>query len=165
MSTANVTALHGWHHDDYDEAIQQIKTHLGDISDLEVFGRQVVVAVYVRPSKNAAGIYQTAKAQQEDFWQGKAVLVLKCGPDAFSGSEEYARAMFGDKPPPQPDDWVFLRASDGMPINLCGDDAKRVQGKTFGGEMVDIFPWDGWPCRIVSDESIIGRINKPHSLV
>lgn len=166
MSAAStVSNLHNWHHDDYDEAIGQIRKSLGSIDDIEVFGRQVLVAVYVRPNKNKAGIYQTTAQQSEDIWQGKTVLVLKAGPDAFQGDASYARAMFGAMPAPVQHDWVFLRASDGVPVNLCGDGAERPQGSTFGGDMVDIWPWDGWPCRIISDDAIIGRINKPHTLV
>jgi len=162
---SNVSMLHKWHHDDYDEAKAQIHQSLGSIADLEVFGRQVLVAVYIRPNKSQTGLYQTVNAQKEDIYQGKAALILKCGPGAFKGEDSYVKAMFGDMPTPEPGDWVFVRPSDGLSISLCGDGASRPQGKTFHDEDVDLFAWDGWPCRILSDDSLIGRMNKPHTLV
>ena len=161
---ATISNLHRWHHDDYDEAKQQIHQSLGSIADIEVFGRQVLVAVYIRPNKSGM-IYQTVKAQAEDIYQGKAALILKCGPGAFKGEQSYLNTMFGHMPPPEPGDWVFVRPSDGFAISLCGDNAKRPRGKTFHDEEVDLFEWDGWPCRILSDDSLIGRMNKPHTLV
>ena len=165
MSTANVSTLHKWHHDDYDEAKSQIRQSLGSIDDIEIFGRQVLVAVYVRPEKSANGLYMGAAAQREDVYQGKAMLVLKCGPDAFQGDNGYEEATFGKLGRPEPGDWVFARASSGEPLSLCGDGAERPTGATFGGEMVDIYGWDGWPCRLISDEAILGRMNKPHTIV
>jgi hypothetical protein len=165
MSTANTNLLHQWHHDDYEEAKRQIYQHLGDTSDLEIFGRQVVVAVYVRPNKTAGGFFLTVDAQKEDVWQGKAVLIVKMGPDAFRGDDSYVEATYGFKGAPRPGDWVFLRAQDGLAVSLCGDGASRAQGKDMRGSAVDIYGWDGWPCRIVADETVIGRINKPHEIV
>ena len=166
MSTqGTATNLHRWHHDDYDEAIAQIRQQLGSIDDFEVFGKDVLVAVYMRPEKNAQGVYFTQKQQTEDIFNGKAVLILKWGPSAFSGDESYVQAQWGDKGAPAAGDWVFLRPDQGTPINLCGDGANRPQGPGIGGRPTDIWGWDGWPCRIVSDEAIIGRMNKPHHVV
>ena len=160
-----ITALHKRHHDDYEEAKEQIRKALGDISAIEVFGSQVLVAAYVRPNKTTTGLYLSVKMQTEDIWQGKAVLVLKLGPSAYDGDDSYLRAIFGDRNPLAPGDWVFVRAADGHPMSLIGDGGERVMAKDHRGGEVPIFDWDGWPCRVVPAESIIGRINKPHSIV
>lgn len=166
MSTgATVTALHGWHHDSYDEAVAQIHQALGSIDDIEVFGRQVLVACYIRPKRTGKGLYMTTKQQTEDIFQGKAVLILKMGPDAGKGTPEFIAATWGAKGAPAVGDWVFLRSSDGLPISLVGDGAKRIQARDHEDNQIDVFEWDGWPCRIITDESIVGRMNKPHSVV
>ena len=166
MSTATVSTLHtSWHHDDYDIAKDQIRQQLGNLDDLEIFGRQVCVACYIRPNVTKAGWYVTINQQMEDVWQGKAVLIVKCGPDAFTGDVAYLEAMFGRGGPPRVGDWVFMRSADGLQVSLCGEGAARVQGKDGAGRAVDVYAWDGWNCRIVGDEQILGRINNPHVIV
>lgn len=165
MSSVEISRLHKHHHDDYDEAKAQIAQAVGSLADIEVFGRQIIVGAYVRPNKTAGGFYIPISAQKEDIWQGKAVLVLRVGPDAFTGNDDYVRAVFGPKGAPVPGDWVFLRSDSGLQVSLCGDGAERVKGKDHRGEPIDLYDWDGWPCRIVADDSIIGRINKPHTVV
>lgn len=170
---SSVSDLHKLHHDNYDSAKDEIHQSLGSIKDIEVWGRQVLVAVYVRPQfteiTDVHGKKQrrftTAKTQTEDVYQGKAVLILKLGPDAFTGTDEYLKAKFGSMPPPSPGDWVFVRPQEGTPINLCGDGASRPQGEDFKGTPIDLYEWDGWPCRMVNDEAFMGRINKPHEIV
>lgn len=166
MSDANVTTrLHNWHHKDYAEAGRQINQALGDISDIEIAGRQVLVAVYVRPNVTNGGVMQSVSAQKEDVWQGKIVLLLKAGPDAFVGDDSYRQAMWGNARHPQAGDWLVVRAIDGLPISLKGDNAERPQGKDFRGDPIDIYDWDGWPCRFLPDDAIIARVSKPHSVV
>lgn len=102
--------LHDHRHTDYDEAKAQIHKAIGEIEEVELFGRQVLVAIYMRPQRTIKGFYQTAKFQEEDIYQGQIVLVLACGPDAFSGESDYMRATFGgpaqqpEKPKPLPAD-------------------------------------------------------------
>lgn len=160
-----ISALHKWHHDDYNEAKQQIHLMIGSLNDIEVFGRQVLVAMYVRPPQKANGLYMTSKQQEEDIYQGKAGLVLKVGPGAFQGDQSYISGTFGTRGAPVLEDWVFIRASSGFPLNLIGEGAQRIKVASFGGREIDMFDWDGWPCRIVDDEAFIGRINKPHHIV
>jgi hypothetical protein len=165
MSSDTVSNLHNWHHENYESAKAQIYHQIGDIGDLEVFGQQVIVAVYIRPNFTAGGLIAGTKMQKEDIYQGKVVLILKCGPDAFQGDESYAKAMFGDAPPPTVGDWVFLRSQDGTPISMQGEGAARVKVPDRRGDPMDVYDWDGWPCRIVKDDDIIGRAARPHSIV
>jgi hypothetical protein len=163
---ADVTRLHKWHHDDYNVAKEQIWKAIGDISGIDVLARQVLVAVYVRPDVNpATGVYQTIGGMKEDWWQGKSVLVLKCGPGAFLGDESYLRATFPDGKMPQPGDWMFANANSGIQISLFGEGAERIMGVDRRGDMIPIYDWDGWPCRIIPDEQFLGRLTKPHSIV
>lgn len=161
----SVSQLHNWHHDSYAEAEADIHQSIGDISKEEIFGRQVLCAVYVRPGKTNAGVHVTTSAQQEDVWQGKVMLILKMGPDAFQGEESYHKAMFGDAPAPKVGDWVFARPNDGVAMSICGEGAERPKGKDFRGDPLDKYDWNGWPCRILPDEQIFGRMSLPHHIV
>ena len=161
-----VSNLHNWHHDDYEEAKAQIHQQLGDISGLEVFGRQVLVGLYIRPEKTAKGAFVTQNAQREDIYQGKIALILAVGPSAFQGDSEYHESLWGvDIRPPAVGDWVILRAQDGLPTSVQGDNASRAQGPDHRGMPTDIYGWEGWPCRYVMDSALIGRVHKPHQVV
>jgi len=197
MSNKTVSQLHKQGHADYTEAVRDIHQAIGDISKEQIFGRQVLCAVYVRPSgttKMEDGkpvlkpdgtpvvTYVPASAQDEDVWQGKALLVLKLGPNAFQGDESYLRATFppvlgeDGKPVlddkgaeiidvPKVGDWLFARPNDGVPMSIMGDGAKRPQGEDYKGNPVDKFEWDGWPCRILQDESFFGKMSTPNKIV
>ena len=52
---------------------------VGDLEGVEVFGNQVLVAIYQRPNKTASGIYLSDGVRAEDQYQGKVGLVLKLG--------------------------------------------------------------------------------------
>lgn len=165
-SASTVTQLHKWHHDDYDEAKRHIHAQLGDMSEVEMFGRQVLVAIYIRPLWDTkTGLQMSDQKQQEDIYQGKVVLIVGAGPDAFRGDESYHRAMWGDAAPPAPGDWVFLRSQDGTATSLKGDNAERVKWEARNGEKYNLYSFDGWPCRYVVDDSVIGRVRKPHTVV
>jgi hypothetical protein len=165
-SVGTVTTLHKWHHDDYDEAKRDIHQQLGNISEVEMFGRQVLVALYIRPIWDTkTRLQMSSEKQQEDIYQGKVCMIVSMGPDAFRGDESYMSAMFGRRPPPAVGDWVFLRAEDGTPTSLKGDDAIRVKWTAPNGDTYDLYSFDGWPCRYISDESVIGRIRSPHTVV
>lgn len=151
--------------DDYEVAKQLIHQALGDLSKFDVFGRNVLVAVFCRPNITPGGFYLGVKEIKEDWFQHKVVLVLKVGPDAFKGDKSYLDAMFGDAPPPKPDEWLIANASAGIQINLMGEGGSRPQGKDHRGNPIDVFEWDGWPCRIISDESFLGRLERPHEIV
>jgi hypothetical protein len=161
-----ITRHHKPAYDDYEIAKDHIHQALGDITDIEVFGRQVLVAVFCRPIVNDRGFFQTVKEIKEDWWQHKAVLILKLGPDAFNGTEAYLNATFGSGvPAPKPNEWLFANASAGLQVNLMGDGASRPQGKDYAGRPIDLFEWEGWPCRIIGDDNFLGRLVKPHSVV
>ena len=149
---------------------------LGDISQEEVFGRQVLCAVYVRPNhqqvKRPDGTVGrmciTTKAQEEDIWQGKVMLVLKMAPGAFKGEADYLSDMFGTSDPaklPKVGDWLFAQPSSGVAMSIEGEGAARPQDVDYRGEPTDKFEWDGWRCRILSDDLFFGRMSAPHVIV
>ncbi len=56
---------------------------IGDLSEIEVMGNRVMVAVYIPEAKTASGIILTDKTMDEYEYQGKVCLVLKKGKVAF----------------------------------------------------------------------------------
>lgn len=110
---------------------QELIENVGDISDIEMFNTQVLVAIYVRPQKTKSGIILTDKTIDEDRYQGKVGLIIKKGPDAFIDNEGkwFANASFSVG------DWVVFRPSDGWAVSV-----------------------NGQPCRILDDVSVKMRI-------
>ena len=108
---------------------------VGDISGIELFNNQVLVAIYVRPEKSKAGLYLPEKNLDEDKFQGKIGLLLKAGPSAFvdENGQWFSGAIFTPKK-----DWLLFRPSDGWSIGI-----NKV------------------PCRIFDDISIKGKVPYP----
>src|SRR5271170_459714 len=87
---------------------------IGDISDVQVKFRNVLLAIYERPEKTESGIFLTDKTTDEDKYQGKAHLVLAMGPDAFADAD----GAFDEINGVDEGDWVVIRASDGWAVNI-----------------------------------------------
>jgi co-chaperonin GroES (HSP10) len=121
-----------------DDPKRSILDQLPDISDLEIFHNQVMVATYIRPERTAGGIYIPDKTLAEDRFQGKVGLVLKLGPLAFVDD---SIAKFGEVKLAV-GDWVFFRPADGMEFF-----SKDKTG--------------GVPCRVFEDTQIKGRVADP----
>lgn len=116
---------------------EELKQKIGDLSKIEVMHNQILVAVYIRPSKTASGIYLADTTRDEDRYQGKAGLVLKKGPLAFVDDEN--NKFHGQNV--QPGDWVFYRVSDGFPLMLNGTlcrllEEVHVRGKISSPDVV-----------------------------
>lgn len=108
---------------------------VGDVSDVDVFKNQVLVAIYQRPEKTAAGLFLPDGVRKEDQFQGKVGLVLKKGPDAFVSDGRYT---FKDTV--EVGDWILFKVSDGWPITL----------NTANGL-----------CRMIDDVDVRGRVAEP----
>jgi len=121
-----------------DDPKQAILNELGDLSGLELFHNQVMVATYIRPERTSGGIFLPDKTLAEDRFQGKVGLVVKLGPLAF---KDDAIAKFGGVKLEE-GDWVYYRASDGM-------------------ELFSVDKTGGVPCRIFEDTMIKGRVSDP----
>lgn len=113
---------------------QKLLEELGDISGVEIFGNQVLVAVYVRPKKTKSGLILADETVEPDKFQSKVGLVVKLGPDAFFDPENkwfkgYSVAV---------GDWAVSRPSDGWSITI-----------------------NNVLCRLVDDVNIRGRVPHP----
>ena len=166
------TRHHRQDFDDYEVAKTHIFQMLGDIygpEGLVLIGKEVCVAVFVRPNCYRISedkiFFRPITEQKEDWWQHKVALIVATGPSAFLGDESYMQAQFGEYGPPKVGDWVFCNASSGLQISLCGDGASRPQGVDNMGRTIDLYEWDGWPCRLISDDLFLGRIGKPQQIV
>lgn len=125
------------HKEDPREALLR---QVGEVPDGIVFGCRILCAIYVPPvvTKTEGGIHIAPALQdsdvEESLWQGKALLVVAMGPDAYVDTDDI---KFSQKV--SVGDWVWSRPSDGI---SC--DVNEV------------------PCRVFDSERyIIGKIPHP----
>jgi co-chaperonin GroES (HSP10) len=113
---------------------QKLLKSVGDISNVEVFNNQILVAVYLRPEKTKTGIYMPDAHREEDKFQSKVGLVLKKGPMAF---DDNTGQWFNDISI-ETSDWIVFRPSDGWSITV-----------------------NGILCRMIDDVNVRGRVDHP----
>lgn len=113
---------------------QKLLDDLGDISSVDIFNNQILVAVYIRPAKTKSGIYLSDQSREEDKMQGKVGLVVKKGPSAFV---DEANEWFKDVSV-EVNDWVVFRPSDGWSITV-----------------------NNVLCRMIDDTAIRGKVDAP----
>lgn len=118
----------------------EILKAVGDISDIEVFNKQILVAVYIAPEKTKGGIIRPASNVDEDRYQSKVGLILKMGPIAGDPSSPW---FDGLEHPVSVGDWIVYRPSEGWSITV---------NRTFDGGVL---------CRMLDDEDVRGRIQSP----
>ena len=130
-----------YHEEDPREVLQRKAGNL----DIDIFGNDVLVAIYQRPEKTSGGIIMTDVTRKEDIYQGKIGLVLKIGPVAFVDKDgnTFRDIRVGD--------WIVFRPSDGWQVLL---NTKRSNPKH--GDRID--------CRIIGDIYIRGRVPHPDDL-
>jgi co-chaperonin GroES (HSP10) len=123
---------------------QAILDKVGDLSGVDVFGSDVLVALYIRPEKTKGGIILADATRQEDLWQGKCGLILKMGSTAFRDEDgnKFRDIDVGD--------FVVFRPSDGWPVQFSS--AQAVTSK------------DAVPCRVVNDIHIRLRVSTPDAI-
>lgn len=113
---------------------ETLLNEVGDISNVEVFNNQLLVAVYIRPQKTKSGIILTDKTTDEDRFQSKVGLVLKKGPMAFDdNSGEWFNGIDVNE-----GDWIVFRPIDGWSITV-----------------------NNVLCRMIDDMNIKGRVDHP----
>lgn len=93
---------------------------VGDLSKIEIFGQNVLIATYIRPKEMALGesghtLELPDNVVAEDRYQAKVGMLLKLGPRAFV--DEPPNVLFYDiernQPgAPKPGDWLVFRPSD-----------------------------------------------------
>ena len=104
---------------------KDIFDRLGDLSEFDVMDNRVLLAIYVRPKMTRGGIEIPQKSRDEDKFQGKACLVVKVGPFAYSPEPgslfEHSDLRVGD--------WVVVRSSDGLNLTIRNVDCKLITDK------------------------------------
>ena len=119
-----------------DDPKNKILADLGDLSEIELFHNQVLLAVYLRPQKTKSGLYLTDKHVDEDRHQSKVGLLVKSGPQAFEQDGNWFTGMeFNEH------DWLIFRPSEGWSITV-----------------------NNVLCRIFDDINIKGRVQHPDSV-
>jgi co-chaperonin GroES (HSP10) len=116
---------------------KKLKEEIGDISNIEIFNNQILVAVYIRPEKTKGGIMLPGQTRDDDKYQSKVGLVLKKGPTAFLDDTE---SWFKDITIDQ-DDWVVFKPSDGWAIVV-----------------------NNVMCRMIDDTLVRGRVQHPDNV-
>ena len=94
---------------------EAILKHLGDITGMEVFYNQLLVATRPRPRQGTLGgvkWFAPDEAIQEDAFQSKVGLVVKMGPTAF---EDDADTTF-DGQRVDVGDWIVYTVKDGAQL-------------------------------------------------
>jgi co-chaperonin GroES (HSP10) len=107
---SNIAMLH--EKDPKEVLLEQV----GDISKIDVFNMQVLVAVYIRPEKTKSGIFLSDKARDEDRYQSKVGLIIKKGPTAFVDKDGEWFSGLDIKE----GDWIVFRPSDGWNVTVNG---------------------------------------------
>ncbi len=128
--------LHNMHHENDPKA--DLLKKVGDLSCLRLSGAQILVATYFHPEKTKSGLFLTSKTRDEDKFQGKCGLVLKCGPLAYKAT---AKLDFGGYEA-KVGDWVWYRPMDGYALSV-----------------------HGVHCRVLDDVDIKGDIDHPDVIV
>lgn len=91
---------------------KELLDKIGKLDGFELFGNQVLIAIYQRPEKTKSGIILADVTRHEDRNQGKAGLVVALGPSAFVDDENVS--FSGQKV--EVGDWVAIFVSDGRQV-------------------------------------------------
>ena len=113
-----------------------ILQEIGDLSQVELFHNQVLLAVYIRPEKTKSGLILTDNHRDEDRYQSKVGLLVKRGPMAFEQDGNWFQGLTFKE-----HDWLVFRPSDGWSITV-----------------------NGVLCRIFDDVNIKGRVPHPDAV-
>jgi co-chaperonin GroES (HSP10) len=124
---------------------QDILDRAGDLSSVEIFGSDVLIALYKRPEKTRSGIFLTDATREEDRYQGKVGVILKLGSTAYVDEDgtKFRDINVGD--------WVVFRPSDGWPFQL-----NNLESNFSRENVVD--------CRVVTDIHIRARVSHPDAI-
>lgn len=121
---------------------QALLEKVGDLTGVEIFGSDVLVALYIPPEKTKSGIILADSTREESRWQGKVGLILKLGTTAYVDDQgnKFRDINVGD--------WVVFRPSDGWPFQL-----NTMKSRITKDSIVD--------CRVVTDIHIRCRVAHP----
>ena len=117
---------------------EKILKEIGDISGIEIFNNQLLLAVYLRPEKTKSGFYLPDQNRDEDKYQSKVGLLVKAGPSAF---KDDTGAWFKDADV-KLHDWLISRPNDGWSITIHGVLCRLVEDSFTKGRVPH--PDDAW---------------------
>lgn len=88
------------------------------LEGFDIAAQGVLIAMYERPDdvKTQGGILLPHQHVKEDEYQSRVAMVVKLGRRAFTDDEH----VKWDGYRLEPGDWVALRSSDGMKLNIKG---------------------------------------------
>lgn len=124
---------------------EAILAKVGGLDELEIFGSDVVVAIYERPNKTASGIILSDRTLEEDIHQGKIGLIVAMGPMAFVDDD---KVQFSEHERCKLHEWVFYRPSDSWRATLNTHKTASSKDNTVN-------------LRIIRDTLIRGRVSNP----
>ena len=102
---------------------EEIWKAVGDLADFQLFGNEVLVAIYIRPQKTSSGIFLTDNYRDEDKWQGKIGLVLKTGGTSLVELSDTVNV----------NEWVLFRPSDGWGLTVNGVMCRLLDDRVIRG--------------------------------
>lgn len=89
-------------------AKQALIKAVGDISEVQILGENLLVATYIRPEKTDGGIVRPTETIKEDEYQGNAGLVLKLGQGFFEHEGAEKELLHR---------WVLFGYNDGLKLH------------------------------------------------
>lgn len=159
------------------DARREILSSVGDLSSLELFGSQLIVAPYVQSGimfsdrlgipetevlsvdalddlyKSGKGLL-TQQFSKESIWQGKVLLLLKIGTEVDVSDPKWGEA------PLQVGDWVYALQENTRQVSIRMPGAKQSRVlKALGVDYI------GYPCKFLYAADIYGRVSDPNILV
>lgn len=155
------------------DARAEIISCVGDLSNVELWGTQLIVAPYVHSGllrgrddgdaqvsiadlceryRNGSGLL-ASRMSTESIYQGKVNLILKIGTEVDVEDPRY-----GDTPL-RVGDWVYTLQENTRGISIAAPGAR--QSAVLQALGVDYL---GWPCKLVFSADLYGRVDDPNIL-
>ncbi len=117
--------------------LDELKPFL-DKTEIQVFGHDVLIAVYNRAGKKTAGGIIIADSNREDEFQGITGLILEMGPmargdvDGFPHHNAEFNAWFGipqGRRAPKVGDWIGFSTQDGKMFKVGSVTCREIEWK------------------------------------
>lgn len=117
-----------------DDPRKALVKQVGDLSNVEVMGNRVLLAIYIGSEVYKSGIddagkkftlLRTTTQVKEDVYQGTVGLVLKLGPKAFKDEPETKTFFQGQSV--KVGDWVVFRPGDAKRTQIREVDCRFVE--------------------------------------
>jgi co-chaperonin GroES (HSP10) len=98
---------------------------LGDLSEIDLIGNRLLVAIYIAPEKTKGGLFRATQSIKEDVFQGSVGLVVKKGALCFQDDEASKTYFHGENV--EIGEWVVFRPGDGKRVQINGVDCRFIE--------------------------------------